>query len=371
MYTCRVHVLRLWGLATLGLWLWQSIATASDIDTTLSPQRVKPHGVILLYHRVSDSGPDSTRISPAQFSAHLDQLAAGGYTVVALDSLLNGIYNHAPLPEKPVAITFDDAYRSVGEVAYPMLRQRQLPFSVFVASGVIDNAGSSFLSWSALHELALDPLVSFGGHSVHHPHMELLPIASSAPQEASRIDEIDTNMARLRARLGDSVIDAFAYPYGEYSLATETLLQERGLFGLAQQSGAVDAGVARTRIPRFPLYQGRDDQLRLQRAVTTRALPVLEEDPDAIVIPVDAEAPSQWRFKWGEGPFNAHQIACYAATGAALSTELNDGWATVTLPAFKVGRNKINCTAPSSDQPGGYFWYARLWLKLSSDGLPD
>ncbi len=370
-------------LATLGCWLWPLMTLAGEhesslsapvsttVTTTVSTIRTAPHGVILLYHRVADNGPDSTRVSPAQFSAHLDHLLADGYSVLPLEHLLDGIYNSRPLPRKPVAITFDDAYRSVGEVAYPMLRQRKMPFTVFVASGVVDTGASSFLSWSALRDMALDPLVSFGGHSVNHPHLELLAITHSPSQEASRSDEIDTNMAQLRAKLGDSVIDAFAYPYGEFSAATEALLKERKLYGLAQQSGAVDVNVPQTRIPRFPLYQGQGDQQRLERALTTKPLPVITETPNAVVIPANAEAPSRWRFKWGEGKFNAHQIACFSSKGEALATELKDGWATVELPSFSIGRNKVNCTAPSTDEPGSYFWYARLWLMLSPEGLPD
>ncbi len=365
------HALTLWLLVTLALWFWPPITFASEHKARPSQKTVNPHGVILLFHRVSDSGPDSTRVSPARFGEHLDQLSADGYSVVPLKQLLDGIYDNRPLPEKPIAITFDDAYQSVAETAYPMLRARQMPFTVFVASGVIDNEASAFSSWSALTKLAQDPLVSFGGHSVNHPHMELLPVDNTGSEETSRREEIDVNMARLREKLGRSVINAFAYPYGEFSAATEALLKARNLYGMAQQSGAVDATVTQTRIPRFPLYHGRDDRQRLFRVLTTRPLPVVSESPEAIVIPVNSETPPTWRFQWGQGPFNAKQIACYAATGAALPTALEDGWATVTLPVFNVGRNKVNCTAPSTDDRSRYFWYARMWLKIGANGLSD
>jgi len=309
---------------------------------------------ILLYHRVADDGPSSTRVSPAQFEAHLDFIAASGYRVVPLRQLLAGIYDQGELPERAVAITFDDAYRSVGEVAYPLLRARDMPFTIFVATDVVDNNTAAFSNWTQLIQLANDSSVTFGGHSLGHAHLESLPTLQRAQQ-------IERNIHALRMRFGDNVIDAFAYPYGEYSLATEALLEARGLYGLVQQSGAVAAEVAKTRIPRFPMALEQGSDSRLLTALQSRALAVMHEDPERIVIAPSVKAPEVWRFSPKVGDYRLESIRCYAASGESLALTLDKGWVSVALPVFRPGRNKLNCTAPVESGPG-YYWLSRLWL---------
>ena len=315
---------------------------------------------ILLYHRVADDGPSSTRVSPAQFEAHLDFIAASGYRVLPLRQLLAGIYDQGELPERAVAITFDDAYRSVGEVAYPLLRARNMPFTIFVATDVVDSNAAAFLNWTQLIALANDPSVTFGGHSLSHAHLESLPIVQRAQQ-------IERNIHALQMRLGDNVINVFAYPYGEYSLNTEALLDARGLYGLAQQSGAVSAEVSKTRIPRFPMALEQGSDSRLLTALQSRALAIVQEDPERIVIAPTVKAPGVWRFLPKVGDYRLESIRCYAASGESLALTLDKDWVSVALPGFTPGRNKVNCTAPAESGPG-YYWLSRLWLATDAVG---
>ncbi|WP_439101625.1 polysaccharide deacetylase family protein [Congregibacter sp.] len=330
------------------------------------------HGVILLYHRISETGPDSTRVSPARFAAHLDLIQERGYQVIALGDLLNGVYGEGPLPDRAVALTFDDAYRSVGELAHPMLRERNMPFSVFVATDVVDENSRAFLDWPALRSMAQDELVTFGPHSKSHKHLESLSLhGDPGATVASRAEEIGISLARLRAELGQervgAVLNVFAYPFGEYSRDTEKLLSERGLYGLAQQSGPVAATTARTRIPRFPLYVGGDSDARLKTALRTLPLPVVNETETPVFFPHDTTVPQEWRLELATAPYDRKQLRCYAATGDALEQRLTDDAVLISLPTMRPGRNKVNCTAPSSES-GVFHWYSRLWLLADQEG---
>jgi peptidoglycan/xylan/chitin deacetylase (PgdA/CDA1 family) len=320
------------------------------------PAPAEDHAVILLYHRVSDTGPDSTRVSPARFAAHLDLIREQGYQVLPLAELLEAVYGDRVLPDKAVAISFDDAYRSVGETAYPMLRERNMPFTVFVATDVVDQQSSAFLDWSALKNMAKDTLVSFGPHSRSHAHLESLGLDANA-----RAVEIDGSFARLRNQLGDTVINAFAYPYGEYSLLTEGLLADRGLYGLAQQSGAVAATTSATRIPRFPFYVGGDSDSRLLTALGALSLRVVGEDSPKVFFPSSSLPDNRWRFEPGAGNYRAESLRCFAASGEPLEHVREGEQLVVLLPQMRPGRNKVNCTAPAIGGQG-YYWYSRLWL---------
>jgi peptidoglycan/xylan/chitin deacetylase (PgdA/CDA1 family) len=325
--------------------------------------RTQHSGVILLYHRVEDSGPSSTRVTPARFREHLEAIEQGGFHVVPLKDLLDGIYNGGELPDKPIAITFDDAYRSVGEIAAPMLHERKMPYSVFIATDRSDEGAGSFLTWPQMRSMAEAGYATFGAHSLSHAHLEQW----RGDSQNTRRQEIQTSVERVSAELGDAAIPVFAYPYGEYSRSTEDMLSELALFGLAQQSGAVGPVTPRTRIPRFPLYIGGDSDERLAIALNAKPMAASDESEQTIFYPADQRPPQTWTFKPTAAAFNARNIRCYAASGAALEQSwINNAWS-VTLPPMSPGRNKFNCTV-RADHGGGFYWYSRLWLVADEAG---
>ncbi|MHA7814919.1 MAG: polysaccharide deacetylase family protein [Pseudohaliea sp.] len=324
------------------------------------------HGVILLYHRIADDGPASTRVAPARFEAHLDALQEGGYRVLPLAELLAGA-RAGELPPRAVALTFDDAYRSILDNAFPRLAERGLPFTVFVATGPVDKGYGSYLGWDDMRELARSGLATFGGHSVSHRHLEACQAGEAGRRWRTRVRaEILDSLGRLRAELGDAVIDAHAHPYGEYSRATEALLADEGLWGLAQQSGAVGPESRATRVPRFPLYHGADGDQRLRTALAARPLSLAAEKDPRVFLPPGEDSPERWRFRPVPGAWREGGLACYGADGTALALSRDGAWVDVALPAFRPGRNKVNCTAPASD--GGHAWLSRLWVRADAAG---
>lgn len=87
----------------------------------------------VLYHHVTDHASsliDQLAVStpPDVFEAHVSKMARD-YEVVSLETVLSG-----ELPRRALLITFDDGYRSIAEVALPILRRLGLP-SVFFVTG--------------------------------------------------------------------------------------------------------------------------------------------------------------------------------------------------------------------------------------------
>ena len=103
--------------------------------------------VVLMYHHFGESQHPSTNIRIEQFEQHLQFLEKNDFKVLPLDDALQAIQNNKPLAEKIVVITMDDAYRSVYSEAYPRLKQRGWPFTVFVSSDYIDKGYSNYISW--------------------------------------------------------------------------------------------------------------------------------------------------------------------------------------------------------------------------------
>ena len=127
------------------------------------------HCVLLLYHRFSDEGPQSTSTSPAVFEKHLEYLYENGYKVLPLEEVIKSLKMQGILPKKCVSLTADDGFLSLYTNAYPLLVKYQMPMSVFVSTESIDKKYTLMLSWQQLQEMS--DLVDVYNHSVKHLHL--------------------------------------------------------------------------------------------------------------------------------------------------------------------------------------------------------
>ncbi len=107
---------------------------------------LKNRAVILLYHRVIPDGyevvdhsPDGMTVSEKNFKMHLDTLNKW-FNIRNLDDLLEDVFDQGkPFPESCCSITFDDGWLDVYTTAFPALKKRGLPATVFVTIDYVDN----------------------------------------------------------------------------------------------------------------------------------------------------------------------------------------------------------------------------------------
>ena len=123
--------------------------------------------VVLMYHRFGDDRHPSTNIRVEQLEAQLDYLSSNGYTVVPLADVVAAIRGGGELPGRALAITVDDAYRSVYSVGYPIFKARGLPVTVFVATDPVDGGQADFMTWDQMREMAGNG-VTFANHGATH-----------------------------------------------------------------------------------------------------------------------------------------------------------------------------------------------------------
>jgi len=102
---------------------------------------ILPHlpgtAAVLCYHGVSADAVDpdvqTVQLPAETFREQLDQLARS-FELVPLGVLADHLSNSRPMGAPKAAITFDDGYRNVLDVAEPLLRERRIPFAVFVST---------------------------------------------------------------------------------------------------------------------------------------------------------------------------------------------------------------------------------------------
>ena len=92
------------------------------------------HAVVLMYHRVTelDVDPWNLSVTPANFERHLTVIRRHAAPVHLHD--LAAARSRGDMPERGVAITFDDGYANNLNRAAPLLAQYELPATVFVAA---------------------------------------------------------------------------------------------------------------------------------------------------------------------------------------------------------------------------------------------
>lgn len=193
---------------------------------------------MLCYHAVSERWDAPLSVTPERLERQLSSLVRRGYQGATFAEAVS----RPPAP-RTVAVTFDDAYRSVLELAKPCLERLGLPGTVFVPTRFAGSDGP--MSWPGIdhwlggdHEHELVPLDwdelrglasagwEIGSHTVSHPHLtELDDTALEAELAESR--------ATCEERLG-SACPSIAYPYGDVNARVARATQTAGYrFGAA------------------------------------------------------------------------------------------------------------------------------------------
>ena len=254
-------------------WMKRRLLRAGHYQRVLA--RTKFPGVaVLCYHGVRSDGMAPGTIPfqylhiPASTLASHCRVVRDCCNPISLDDWRAAASGGAPLPERPVLMTFDDGYRSVLTLGAPILSTYNIPAAVFVCTGPMvtrrmlwfDDVAArdgedaveawktcDYESWQAgcaaetarlneddprilmtsgdLARLAHMQGIEIGGHTVRHP---ILGRASDGQQRA----EIEQNLASIQQWTGKSV-RAFAYPNGrpgvDYTAGTIAVLQDAGI----------------------------------------------------------------------------------------------------------------------------------------------
>jgi peptidoglycan/xylan/chitin deacetylase (PgdA/CDA1 family) len=150
---------------------------------------------ILGYHKVSpEAHPFFPPLRPEIFEQQM-QLLKNCYKVIGLQELVARAAR-GDVPERAVAITFDDGYRDNYDYAFPILKKYRFPATVFVATGAI---GTGDLIW---HDRAFD---AFRFATVSRARLEdsVVPELVLDTDEA-REKSLQVALARAKRLYGDT-----------------------------------------------------------------------------------------------------------------------------------------------------------------------
>ncbi len=286
--------------------------------------------LVLSYHDIRDNvagheDPDRYATDSQNFAAHLEWLDAHDFHPVSLAQLVEAARGGAPLPERPVLLTFDDGLRSTYTRAFPLLRAYGFPALVAVVTDWVDLPADrrvdygprafgreDFLTWDQLREMHRSGLVEIASHThdLHHG-VQSNPQGNSTPAAVTRIYDpargryedatqyarrIGADLARSRDLIATHTGQApraIVWPYAAYSRTSNDIAESLGmqvsfdLEGAWTQVGTDLHGIARLLVTGNPTVAQLVPELYAEPA--PQNLRALQVDLDAVYDPDPAQ----------------------------------------------------------------------------------
>lgn len=209
---------------------------------------------ILAYHNISnDFQWGINNVSPRLFEKQVKYLADNDYSTISLNQYIENDFN----VKKPVIITFDDAYQSIVEYAFPIMERYGFKATVFVVSDYIGKKNSWDVNLGGVYtwHLNLDNIKKLvtsgweiGSHTVTHPDLQDL-------HSKALSFELAYSKFKLESLLGID-IHFISYPFNRYSSTVLDMAAQTNYKGgccLAQKT-YIPEKYFRYMIPRSGVY---------------------------------------------------------------------------------------------------------------------
>lgn len=181
---------------------------------------------ILTYHRFAENCSSPLCMPARTFERQMRYLKDNGYHVITAEELLAFLEYRQRLPRKSVLITMDDGYRSVYDIAYPILQKYGFKATLFIYTSFV-GVSKMAITWDQLKEMKANGF-TIGSHTIYHSDL-------TQPKE----DETEqAHLARIKNELFGSkkIIDKkmgqntyfLAYPFGYYDQRSIQIAKQAG-----------------------------------------------------------------------------------------------------------------------------------------------
>jgi peptidoglycan/xylan/chitin deacetylase (PgdA/CDA1 family) len=209
-------------------------ALATSVATATPPRRAPTTGpqdtgvTILVYHRFGSTVKDSMTVRTSTFRWQLDYLRRQGYPVIPLRTLISYLQRRGPAPPAhAVIMTADDGHESVFTEMLPLVREYDVPVTLFIYPSAISNA-SYAMTWEQLAALRRTGLFDIQSHTYWHPnfHTERRRLTPPAYRTFG-MAQLVKSKAVLKDKLGVDA-DVIAWPFGIYDDELIAMAREAG-----------------------------------------------------------------------------------------------------------------------------------------------
>ncbi len=315
-------------------------------NTTLA-NNIKNSAVVFMYHKFDIPKYPSTNITAEQFNQHMNEFSKSKYNVLSLNYIIDTIINDGNLPKNTIGISVDDADKSFLSFAWPKLKEKGFPVTLFVNTSTISDNNKNYLNWDQIRFLKNEG-VTIGAHSHTHYHM-----TNMSNEEIKKEIEMSN---KIFLKEINEIPSLFAYPYGEADERLFNILKDyKYKVAFGQHSGVINETSNLYYLPRFSLNERYGEIERVKFAANTKGLGVYDFVPSN---PKISENPPFIGFSLLDQNLSS-TIDCFVFDSKGqVDNEMfkfNERIEIRLSRKLTSGRSRLNCTA--KDRLGNWRWY--------------
>lgn len=327
-------------------------------NTTQSSASNSGQITCFVYHRFGDNRYPSTNISVEDFRNHLTFLKINEYHVITLNKALELLIKGKPIPEKTVALTIDDGYKSFFENGMPLLREFGYKATLFINTKQFGTG--DFLSIQEIRQIIKEG-IEVENHS--HAHSQFVNFAPEEIADTFRNDLLKSQDIFMK-NFGYKP-KLYAYPYGEYTPEMQEILREEGyVAAFAQKSGVISSLSDSYALPRFPVAGNYSKIDGFVRKIKMEYMPV---QPVQNINPViQSQNPPELKLKLVYPEMIKTSLIQFFVGGQKDGTiSFNPETNIITVKSIhplNTRRTLYTITAPSTAKANTWHWYSFLWI---------
>lgn len=181
---------------------------------------------ILTYHRFGENCSSPLCMPKNTFERQMRYLKENGYHVITAEDLVAFLGYRQGLPKKSVLITMDDGYRSVYNIAYPILNKYGFKATLFIYTSFV-GVSKMAITWDQLKEMKANGF-TIGSHTIYHSDLTNPKEGESEQEHIARIkQELNGSKKIIDQKLGQDTY-FLAYPFGYYDQRSIQMAKEAG-----------------------------------------------------------------------------------------------------------------------------------------------
>ncbi len=257
-----------------------------------------------------------------------------------------------PKKQKKILLTIDDGFKSFYTEAWPVLKEKRVPFILFVSTEPVGKNG--YMTWDEIKEIDKFNFTMIGHHS--HTHEYLIDMT-----DESFIDDIEKANKIFLKEMG-YIPTIFSYPFGEYSKFMKNYISQNFKLSFGQHSGVIDLNKEKFELPRFPINEKYGELKRFQRIINYFPLQYKKLNPEEKKLS-NKNNPPEFEVIFFNDQKNLNNINCYSNEGDQWEkSKINITKNKLTIDfrePFKPRRGRINC---SLNDNGKWRWFGTQFV---------
>ena len=309
---------------------------------------IEDFGVIsLMYHRFDENKYPSTNIKVDVFKKHLEIIEDSKIKFINPKDFENELKNLKL--QRKILLTIDDGFLSFYENAWPILKEKKIPFILFVSTREV--GAFNYMTWDQIREISKENFVEIGNHSHTHEYL------ADEKNDIIRKD-IKKSIDIFEKELGKNS-DFFSYPFGEYSNDFKKIIKNFGFkYAFGQHSGVMDETKDFYEFPRYPINEKYGEIKRFKSITRTLPFKYKKIYPEEKYL-LQNKNPPKVKIEFYENIKNLKSLGCYSNEGnkwrqSDIKFE-NSNTLVINIAEKFVGeRGRINCSL--RDPSGLWRW---------------